>query len=89
MREIGYITVPSSHTEAMSLEHKKYWQKAMQYKFASLNESNVWKLVILPTNKKAILFHWTFDIEVDSENVVTQSRARLVGKGFTQVEGAG
>lgn len=82
-----HITAPSSYTEAMGSEHKQYWHKAMKDEFTSLNESNVWKLVTIHTNRKAIPVGWTFDIKVDWEDVITQFEARLVRKGFMQVEG--
>lgn len=56
-------------------------------RIASLNKSNVWTLVTLLTKGKAISVRWTFDINMDSEDVITRFKAHLVGKCYTQMKG--
>lgn len=87
MRNDGHIMMPSSYKETINSEHKQHWKDAMNEEFASLNECNVWKLVELRMDRKAIPVRWTYDIKVDSRDVLTRYKARLVGKGFMQVEG--
>lgn len=86
MRGNGHNVVPSSYMGVVCSKHKQYWHKAMQDKFVSLNESNVSRLATLPTNTKAIPVRWTIDTKVDSEDIITRFKARLVRKSFIQVK---
>jgi hypothetical protein len=61
---------------------KEEWRHACLEELSALNKREVFELVDLPEGKKAIRNRWVFDIKPDG-----RKRARLVAKGFSQIEG--
>lgn len=84
MRGSSHNNVSFSYTETMRLEHKQNWHKTMQDKFSSPYESNIRILVDLSINRKAIPVCWTFDIRMDSKNLINRFKACLIRKGLMQ-----
>jgi len=58
------------------------WQKACLQELEALKEHQVFELVQRPRGRKVIKNRWVFDVKSDG-----RKRARLVAKGFSQVEG--
>ena len=58
------------------------WRTACERELDTLNRRNVFDLVERPRGRKVIRNRWVFDIKDDG-----RKRARLVAKGFSQVEG--
>ena len=54
----------------------------------SLQESEVWELVELPTDRKPVGSKWVFKVKTDEDGNVERFKARLVAQGFTQKFGA-
>ena len=50
-------------------------------------ENKVWTLVYLPGDRQAIENKWIFKRKTDADSSVTIYKARLVEKGFWQVQG--
>jgi hypothetical protein len=61
---------------------RKEWWKACLEEIEALKQRDVFELADLPPGRKAIKSRWVFDIKSDG-----RKRARLVAKGFQQVEG--
>jgi hypothetical protein len=61
---------------------KEEWRQACLEEISALKKRSVFELVKLPKGKKAIRNRWVFDIKSDG-----RKRARLVAKGFSQIEG--
>jgi len=61
---------------------QKEWKDACHEELESLRKRNIYELVKLPPGRKAIKNRWVFAIKSDG-----RKRARLVAKGFSQVEG--
>ena len=59
---------------------------AMQEELNNFERNQVWKLVERP-NTNVIGTKWVFRNKQDENGVVTRNKARLVARGFTQVEG--
>lgn len=59
----------------------------MKDQIRSLNDKNVWKLVCLPADRKAIPVRWTYDLNLDSNEKITRFKAQLVSKGSMQIAG--
>lgn len=59
----------------------------MKLEFSSMLANNVWALVYLPPNKKAISTKWVFTQKFNEEGKVSQFKARLVARGFSQIPG--
>ena len=61
---------------------QKEWQDACFRELEALRRRNVYELVPQPSNRKVIRNRWVFDMKSDG-----CKHARLVAKGFSQVEG--
>ena len=78
---------PTNYEEVMiSLDSAK-WLEAMKSEMGSMYENKVWTLVDLPDDRQAIENKWIFNKKTDADGNVTVYKARVVGKGFRQVQG--
>ena len=50
-------------------------------------ENKVWTLIDLLDDQKAMLNKWIFKKKTDADSSVTIYKARIVAKGFRQVQG--
>jgi histone deacetylase 1/2 len=63
------------------------WKQAMNEEMASLHSNGTWTLEPLPPGVKPLPPKWVFKIKRDSNGNIERHKARLVVKGFLQVEG--
>ena len=63
------------------------WLEAMKSEIGSMYENEVWTLVDLPDDRQAIENKRIFKKKIGADGNVTVYRARLVAKGFRQVQG--
>ena len=61
--------------------------EAMISGMGSMYENKVWTLVDLPDDRQAIENKWIFKNKTDADGNVTIYKARIVAKGFRQVQG--
>ena len=59
----------------------------MKSEMGSMYENKVWTLVDLPNDRRAIEIKWIFKRKTDVDSSVTIYKARIVAKGFRQVQG--
>ena len=59
----------------------------MKSEMESMYENQVWTLVDLPNDRKAVENKWIFKRKTYADGNVTVYKARLVAKGFQQIEG--
>jgi hypothetical protein len=62
------------------------WVLAMQGELKNFTRNELWHLVPRP-NQNVVGTKWVFRNKQDEHGVVTRNNARLVGKGYSQVEG--
>ncbi|GJT69689.1 retrotransposon protein, putative, ty1-copia subclass [Tanacetum coccineum] len=62
------------------------WIEAMQEEL-QFNLQEVWTLMDLPNEKRAIGTKWVFRNKKDERGIVIKNKARLVAQGYTQEEG--
>ena len=84
---IAHEDDPKSVEEALSSGEKEKWAKAMKIEMDSLHDNNVWDIVELPKERKAIGSKWVFKRKRDADGNVERHKARLVAQGFTQKSG--
>jgi hypothetical protein len=78
---------PRTVREAVDLEDGKLWEKAMVEEMEALDKNEAWDLVELPTGINTIRKKWVFKRKLNVEGKVEKYKARLVSKGYSQVEG--
>ena len=79
---------PNSYQESIEGPDKAKWQEAMRTEMRSLEENEVWDLVKLPANRKAVGSKWVYKVKTGADGSVQRYKARLVAQGFTQKYGA-
>ena len=78
---------PTNYEEAMVSPDSAKWLKAMKSEMRSMYENKVWTLIDLPNDRRAIEIKWIFKRKTDADSSVTIYKARIVAKGFRQVQG--
>ncbi|KAI3507425.1 hypothetical protein L1887_22411 [Cichorium endivia] len=81
---ITSVNEPKSFKEAMQDEN---WRLAMQREIKALEENETWTLETLPEGKHAIDSKWVYKIKYKPNGEIERYKARLVARGFTQIEG--
>jgi hypothetical protein len=61
----------------------------MKYEIRSIHDNQVWTLVDIPSDRKAIENKWIFKKKTDADGNVTVYKAQLVAKCFRQIQGVG
>lgn len=84
VKKIENDSEPMNYKEAAI--HEK-WRNVMQEELNALSKNNTWELVQLPQNRKPIGSKWIYKIKYKSDGSMERHIARLVAKGFSQIEG--
>ena len=77
----------ANYEEAMMSPDSAKWFEAMKSEMGSMYETKVWTLIDLPNDRQAIEIKWIFKRKTDADSSVTIYKARIVAKGFRQVQG--
>ena len=75
---------PNSFEEA---NNDEFWNKAMDEELDQIYKNETWELVPRPKNKNVIGTKWVFRNKLNEYGKVTRNKARLVCKGYAQIEG--
>ena len=78
---------PTNYEKAMVSPDSANWLEAMRSEIRSMYENKVWTLIDLPNDRRAIEIKWIFKRKTDADSSVTIYKARIVAKGFWQVQG--
>ena len=81
------LNEPTSIAEALSSPDKAKWEDAMKKEMQSLHANDVWDLVKLPANRKAVGSKWVYKQKIGPDGSVERYKARLVAQGFSQKYG--
>jgi hypothetical protein len=63
------------------------WIRAMNEELDQIEKNNTWELVPRPEDKNVIGSKWVFKNKMNEKGQVVRNKARLVYKGYAQVEG--
>jgi hypothetical protein len=63
------------------------WNKAMDEELDQIEKNDTWELVPRPKDKNVIDTKWVYMNKLNEDGHVTRNKARLVCKGYAQVEG--
>jgi len=78
---------PANYKSAIADIESAKWLEAMNAEMQSMRDNQVWDLVELPLDSRAIGSKWLFKRKPDMHGKVHTYKARLVAKGYTQIEG--
>lgn len=78
---------PKSYSEAMKRCDAEAWKTAMEQELRTLEKCNVWKLVDRPSGTNVVSNKWVLKIKRKPDGTIKRYRARLVARGFSQIEG--
>ena len=78
---------PTNYEEAMMSPNSAKWLEAMKSEMRSMYENKVWTLIDLSNDRWAIEIKWIFKRKTDADSSVTIYKARIIAKGFRQVQG--
>jgi hypothetical protein len=65
----------------------EFWNKAMDEELDQIEKNDTWELVPRPKDKNVIDTKWVYKNKLNEDGQVTRNKARLVCKGYAQVEG--
>ncbi|KAL4379256.1 hypothetical protein GQ457_02G035690 [Hibiscus cannabinus] len=63
------------------------WRLAMDEELQAMDTLQTWSVVSLPEGKNAIDCKWIYRVKRKADGSIDRYKARLIAKGFTQVEG--
>lgn len=73
--------------EALSGPEASKWEEAMNSEYQSLMDNKTWQLVPAPADRKLVTCKWLLRKKFHSDGSVSRYKARLVARGFSQVQG--
>lgn len=85
--DVGIVIDPKNDLKDITCSQSSMWTYTMYHEMKSMVNNDVWELVELPRNCKAIDCKWIFKTKTDSKGKIERFKARLMAKGFTQKEG--
>ena len=83
------LSCPKTVKEALGGDHAEKWAEAMDEELESPWKNEVYVEVERPTGKKVIGSKWVLRIKTDAAGKIDKFKARVVAKGFRQIEGVG
>ena len=78
---------PSSLKEALASSNNTEWINAMEKEIESLHANDVWDLVELPKDRRAVGSKWIYKTKRNANGTVERHKARLVAQGYSQQYG--
>ncbi|TPX57259.1 DNA-directed DNA polymerase [Powellomyces hirtus] len=80
---------PVSFATAVAPDNQeaRAWQRAVESELESLATNKTWVVTPLPPGCRAITAKWVFKRKRNADGTIAKYKARLVARGFTQIEG--
>ena len=74
---------PETYSQAIESTENEEWKDAIKEELRSMDKNEVYELVDLPPNRKAIKSKWVFKKKTEADGS-TKFKARFVAKGYSQ-----
>lgn len=71
----------------MESPNSEKWTVAVNEELKLLQKNQTWNLVERPVNRKILKNRWIFKVKLKADGTIDQYKARLVGKGCSQIHG--
>jgi hypothetical protein len=81
---LSYTIEPTCFEEA---NKDGFWNKSMEEELDQIEKTDTWEWVPRPKDKNVIDTKWVYRNKLSEYGQVTGNKARLVCKGYAQVEG--
>ena len=78
---------PQTFKEAVNFTAGLMWKEAIKSEIDSILHNHTWELVDLPSSCKPLSSQWVFKMKRKVDGSIGKYKARLVIKGYRQVEG--
>ena len=78
---------PKTYQKAVAGPDSRKWGLAIEAELQALMANKTWETSDLSKDRKAITYKWVFKIKYNPNETIDRYKARLVARGFTQVEG--
>ena len=84
---VSQMREPLTYEEAINSPDAELWKEAIGKELNSHASNGTWALVDRPAGRNIVTNKWVFKIKRNADGTVERYKARLVARGFTQVEG--
>ncbi|MFY7870237.1 MAG: reverse transcriptase domain-containing protein, partial [Exiguobacterium sp.] len=84
---INVIEDPQSYEEALNSPYANGWKEAIDKEMKSLIKHLVFVLVERPVGVNVVKAKWVFKTKLKSNGLIDKLKARVVAKGFSQMQG--
>jgi hypothetical protein len=78
---------PRTVKEVVNSKDSKLLKKAMVEEMDALDKNEAWDIVEIPAGRKLVSSKWLFKKNFNAQGKVEKYKARLVEKGYSQVDG--
>jgi hypothetical protein len=77
----------ATYTKAMEGSESEKWLEATKSEIISMYDNQVWTLIDIPGDRKAVENKWIFKKKTNADGNVIVYKSQLVAKGFRQIQG--
>lgn len=82
------VTIPITYEKAISdPEHGEAWKEAINEEINALTANGTWREEKAPYGTNLVSTKWVFTLKTDIHGVMERFKARLVARGFSQIQG--
>jgi hypothetical protein len=83
----AYAPLPQTRRQALAGLEAFEWNAAIELEYDSMISNDTWEPAVLPEGRKALTVRWVFKRKLGPDNKVVRYKARIVVRGFQQIEG--
>jgi hypothetical protein len=85
--DVALVIVPKSYSEAMRTSQVQRWSDVMDGEMNSIESKGTFEWVDRPRDRKVVGVRWVYALKFDAAGRIVRYKARVVTKGYAQVEG--